>query len=198
MRTAWDRISTGFMGNLVVVIAEVVALALMMPVPMVADHLEGKLRAPGQPEHMLSGIDVYKTTIAEIIKIYGEPTSRRDVPAEGVKDGVGGERNYTWEKNGLRLAVWTGYHDDYESGVYSVDVWGVTPNDGLGKSSRGLTLGATLRQQKALYGDHFFVSSRDRDRVKSVLIEWRDGTQLVVDYDSDGRISHMQLSANLE
>lgn len=198
MQTFWDRRSAGRVHGFAVVIAEVVAIALIMTTPMAADHLEGKLQALGKPEHMLSGIDVYKTTIAEVIKIYGEPTGKRDVPAEGVKDGVGGERNYTWEKKGLRLAVWTGYHNDRESGVYSVDAWGATSNDGLGKSARGLTLGSTLQQQKALYGDRFFVSSKDKDKVKSVLLEWRDGTQLAVDYDSNGRISHMQLSANVE
>lgn len=82
--------------------------------------------------------------------------------------------------------------------MFSVDVWGSAPNDGLGKSGRGLTLGSTLQQQKALYGDRFFVSSTDKGKVKSVLLEWHDGTQLVIDYNSNGRISHMQLSANIE
>jgi len=197
MQTFWNGRSTRCARRFAVVV-EVVAFALMVIVPTAADHLEGKLQAVGKPEHMLSGIDVYKTTIAEVIKIYGEPTSKRDLPAEGVKDGVGGQRNYTWEKKGLRLAAWTWYHNDHESAVDGVDVWGPGPYEKLGETGRGLRLGATLQQQKALYGNHFFVSSRDKGRVKSVLLEWRDGTQLVVDYDPDGHISHMQLSANIE
>jgi hypothetical protein len=168
------------------------------PLPTAADHLEGKLQALGKPEHMLCAIDVYKTTVAEVIKSYGEPTRKRDVPAEGVKDGIGGERNYTWEDHGLRFAVWTGYHNERESRIYSVDVWGAATNGELGKTGRGLALGSTLQQQKALYETRFFVSSKDKARVKSVLLEWQDGTQLVVDYDSCGHISHMQLSANIE
>jgi len=171
---------------------------LLTPLRTGADHLEGKQRATGAPEHVLCGIDVYKTAVTEVIKAYGEPTEKRDIPAVGLKDGVGGERNYTWVKVGLRLAVWTGYHNDHESSVYGVDVWGPAPQGELGKSGRGLALGSTLQQQKAICGDRFFVSSRDKGKVKSVLLEWRDGTQLVADYDPDGHISHMQLSADIE
>jgi hypothetical protein len=201
MQALRTRSFTGFWLRGVIAVIEVVALALFLATPMAADHLEGKQQAPGKPEHMLSGIDVYKTTIAEVIKMYGEPTSKRDIPAEGVKKGVGGERNYIWERNGLRLGAWTYYHDDQEAGVNGVDVWGTAPNEGLGKSGRGLALGSTPQEQKALYGDRFFVSSTygkmlpsgpdPKGKVKSVLLEWHDGTQMVIDYDSNGRISHM-------
>jgi hypothetical protein len=90
MQTFWDRRSAGRVHGFAVVIAEVVAIGLIMTTPMTADHLEKKLQALGKPEHMLSRVK-FKTTIAEVIKIYGEPTDKRDVPAQGVKDGVGGE-----------------------------------------------------------------------------------------------------------
>jgi hypothetical protein len=208
MKAFCESRSTEFSREAVVLIAVVAAFVLLTTAPVNADHLEGKQQALGRPEHMLSGIDVYKTTIAEVIKKYSEPTSKRNTPAEGVKDGVGGYRDYIWEIRGLRLLAGTGYHNDHESGVYSVDVWGTSPNEELGKSGRGLTLGSTLQQQKALYGDRFFISSTygkmlpsgpdPKGKVKSVLLEWHDGTQMVIDYDSNGRISHMQLSANIE
>jgi hypothetical protein len=127
-----------FLRRAVFLIAEVVAFALMMTAPMVADHLEGSQQATGKPEHSLSGIDVYKTTIAEVIKVYGAPTSKRDIPAEGVKDGVGGERNYIWERKGLRLGAWTYYHNDRKTGVNSVDVWGTAPSEGLDRVVSGI------------------------------------------------------------
>jgi hypothetical protein len=175
---------------------------------LAADHLEGKQQALGKPERMLSGIDVSKSTVAEVIQMYGKPASKRDIPAEGVKDGTGGERNYVWERGGIRLGVWTYYHNDHESAVDAVDVWGKSPSGVNGKSGQGLTLGATMEQQRIVYGDRFFVSSTygqqlpngpdPKGKVKSVLLEWHDGTQMVVDYDSNGRITHMQLSAEVE
>ena len=186
-------------------LAGVVVLGLLNAEPVAADHLEGKQQATGAPEHRLSGIDVSKTSIAEVIKIYGEPTTRRDVLAQSVKDGVGGERNYIWEKAGMRLEVWTGYNNDHESEVYSVDVWGTEPRAEFGRSGRGLTLGSTLEEQRAIYGNRFFVSSTygktppsrpdPKARMKSILLEWQDGKQMVIDYDLNGRVSHMQLSA---
>jgi hypothetical protein len=198
MQVFRGRQLNGFWRRGVFVFAVVAALAFLAAVPMTADHLEGKQQALGKPEHMLSGIDVYKTTIAEVIKMYGEPTSKRDIPAEGVKDGVGGTRDYIWERKGLRLLAGTGYHNEHESEVYNVDVWGSAPEGELGKSGRGLTLGSTLQHQKAVYGDRFFNSSGDTKYVSSVLIEWHDGTQMVIDYDVKGRIFHMQLSADTE
>lgn len=199
---------TGFLQRFVPVIAVVAAFVFLTTAPTLADHLEGNQQALGEPEHLLSGIDVRNSTIAEIIKIYGEPTSKRDIPAEGVRDGVGGERNYIWESNGLKFGVWTGYHNEKESGINSVDVWGNAAKGVLGMTGRGLSLGSTIQQQKTIYGDRFFVSSTfgkmlpsgpdPRGTVKSVLLEWRDGTQMVIDYDSNGHISHMQLSADIE
>ena len=190
------------------IVAGVAVLVLLKPELAGADHLEGKQLAAGVAEYRLSGIDVYKTTIAEVIKMYGEPTSKRDIPAEGAKNGVDGYRDYLWEAKGLRLLAGTRYHNEHESEVYSVDVWGAAPHEGLGKTGRGLALGSTLQQQKALYGDHFFVSSTygkilssgpdTKGKIKSVLLEWHDGTQMVIDYDSNGHISHMQLMAEIE
>jgi hypothetical protein len=204
----WVRRSTAFSHRAVGVIAAVAALVLLMEVPVAADHLEGKQQALGKPEHTLSKIDVYKTTIAKVIKMYGEPTSKRDYPTEGVKDGIGGERNYIWDMKGFRLAVWIFYRNDHESEVYSVDAWGTASQGDLGKTSRGLSLGSTFQQQKALYGNRFFVSSTygkmlpsgpdPKGKIKSVLLEWQDGTQMVIDYDLEGRISHMQLIADIE
>jgi hypothetical protein len=208
MRGLLESRSTRFLRRTVIILTAVAAFNFMMVVPVAADHLEGKQQAIGKQERILSGIDIYKTTIAEVIKMYGKPASRRDLPVKGVKDGVGGYRDYIWEFNGLRLLAATGYHNDKESGVYSVDVWGAAPQGDLGKTAHGLALGSTLEQQKALYGDRFFVSSTygkklpsgpdTKGKVKSVLLQWRDGTQLVIDYDSKGRVSHMQLSADIE
>ena len=198
---------TVFQLRATVIVAVVAVLVLLKVEPVSADHLEGKQLATGVAEHRLSGVDVYRTTIAEVIKMYGEPTSKRDL-SEEVGHGTGKWYSYAWEKEGIKLVAWA--HDETEHGtvVYGVDMWGSAPNERLGKTGRGLTLGSTLQQQKALYGDRFFVSSTygkmlpsgpdPKSKIKSVLLEWHDGTQMVVDYDLNGHISHMQLMADMD
>lgn len=193
----WDNRLSKFVLRVVSVALTAVAFAHIATETAAADHLERREQATSKPEHILSGIDVYKTTLKQVFVTYGKPTSKVDIPPEGVKDGVGGERAYTWKKEEMRLIVGTAYHNKHES-VCSVDVWGSAPGNRLGKSGRGLALGSTLQRQKALYGTRFFVSSGQIGKVKFLLLVWHDGTQMVVDYDTTGRVSHLQLFADIE
>ncbi len=136
-------------------------------------------------------------SIDEVIKLYGPPTSREDAV---VPDGAGGTRFYKWEWPGLRMSVATFFyyldaqHTISESKVDYVDVWGDASSGAIGTTGRGLQLGSTLEQQKALYGDHYSTPYTAKDGTKYVLVEWEDGTELTIDYGPIGHCNHIRLA----
>jgi hypothetical protein len=166
----------------------------------------GQDLATGTPENKLSGITVgirpegtqlpNGTPISEIIQLYGPPTSKEDAV---VPDGAGGTRFYKWEWPGLRMSVATyfyytgGAQTMVESHPAYIDVWGDAPRGELGVTGRGLQLGATLAQQKAIYGDHYSLPYAEKGTT-SVQMDWEDGTELTIDYGPNGHSNHIRLS----
>lgn len=170
--------------------------------------------ATGKPETMLSGVSPgirpksthlpNGTSLSKIIKLYGPPTSKEDAV---VPDGAGGTRFYKWQWSGLKMSVATYFtyrklitpHSlrggMTESGVAYIDIWGDAPKGSLGTTGRGLALGCTMEQQKAIYGDHYQVLYVERDGTTHVQMEWDDGTFLMIDYGPNGRSNHIRLSA---
>jgi hypothetical protein len=163
--------------------------------------------ATGTPETKLSGITVgiqplgtqlpNGTPISEIIKLYGPTTSQEDAV---VPDGAGGTRFYKWEWPGLRMSVATYFYyvggeqrTMVESHPAYIDVWGDAPKGELGVTGRGLQLGATLEQQKALYGDRYTLLYAEKGTT-SVQLDWEDGTELMIDYGSTGHSNHIRLT----
>ncbi|MGA3371727.1 MAG: hypothetical protein ABSC48_08205 [Terracidiphilus sp.] len=174
-----------------------------------ADHLEGDQLATGKPEHFLSGIEVYvkdqtkdglvlTTPVADVIKKFGTPTTKSFEPGCIYTDKEGETRSYEWVRKGLRMGVLTDYYKGRESGVYSVGVAGNAPRGGIGVTGQGLKLGSTFQEQKAIYGSHFFISSRNKGKVKVVLLEWADGTQMSITYGPNERITNIGLNAKIE
>jgi len=170
-----------------------------------ADDLNRSQLATGKPDHELSGIDVhatgyllFATDISQVTKRLGPPTSTEIQKGSFASDKSGESRTYVWAKNGIRIQARTDVSKNAESGVYSVDAWGNGSENGLGATGRGLALGATFQRQKAIYGNRFYASSVEKGQIKSVLIQWGDGTQLFIDYGPDQRIRHMQLMAAVE
>jgi hypothetical protein len=158
--------------------------------------------AAGRPEHTLSGIEVGLQApgmrIAEIIKMYGAPKSKEDAV---VPDGAGGTRFYVWEWPGLRMSVATYFYyrqgpgkEPVESRVAYADVWGDGVRGVIGTTGRGLGLGSTLEQQKAVYGVNYSVPYAEKGGTTYVSIKWEDGTELMVDYGPNGRSNHIRLA----
>jgi hypothetical protein len=169
-----------------------------------AQHLPEEQRAKGPPEHVLSGINVYKTLLTDAVRRLGQPTNIKimtDEPKSG-KAPSSGDVFYIWEKDGIRLRGATMYYERdgkrIESEFYSVDVWGVRPTqDGVGITGAGLALGDTIDKVVKCYGDRFFKDRTTKGMV-FLQLQWTDETVLTVDFDRSGRIVHMQLTANIE
>jgi hypothetical protein len=89
----------------------------------------------------------------------------------------------------------TGPVNMVESRVAYIDVWGDAPKGALGKTGRGLALGSTLAQQKAVYGDRYSVMYPAKGESSSVQIEWADGAFLMIDYGPSGHSDHMRLTS---
>lgn len=196
-----------------------VLLAVSIFAPGVAEAHTGGLpekdkHAAGKPETLLSGIETgirrvgtrlpLGTKLSKIIELYGAPTSKEDAV---VPDGAGGTRFYIWQWPGLKMSVatyftyrksihprsWRG--GMIESRVAYIDVWGDAPKGLWGTTGRGLALGCTLEQQKAIYGDTYSIPYAEKEGITYVEIRWEDGTFLMIDYGPNGRSNHIRLSA---
>ena len=195
---AWDFIQ----------VVAVLAFLFIAAGPARAGYPDKDQLATGKPETKLSGITVgiqpvgtelpNGTPISEIIKLYGPPTSQEDAV---VPDGAGGTRFYKWAWPGLRMSVATYFYyvgaaqkTMVESHPAYIDVWGNAPRGALGVTGRGLQLGATMEQQKTIYGDRYSIPYTEKDGTKYVQMEWEDGTELMIDYGPNGHSNHIRLS----
>lgn len=191
-----------------VVIAIVFTVIALTPSAIIADHLDVKHQAKGKSERILSSIELDKTSIEGAKIQLGDPRIIESYPSDNSKDGSKGERSYTWELDGLRVRTWSFYDKEKESNIYSVEVWGTSSQGKYGITGRGLELGADIKKQIEVYGGNYHISStygkinanehNSVSQIKTAIIEWSDGTQLIVDYDLAGHISHMQLLENIE
>jgi hypothetical protein len=161
---------------------------------LAADDLPKHLRAKGNADTTLSGIDVYKSTVKEVIAKIGQPTRAIDVPDTGT---VAGGRNYEWEKGGLKLICGTWNDKGEDSVAYSVEVWGTDAGSKLGVTGRGLGLGATLSDIHRIYGQRMQLSSLEHGDFQ-VTIQWNDDTTLYLFLNNNRHIYHIHLLASTE
>ena len=161
---------------------------------LVADDLPDRLRAKGDSDTTLSGIDVYRSTVKEVIAKLGQPTKVIDVPDTGL---VAGGRNSEWKKGGLKLICST-WNDKGEASVaYSVEVWGTEARSKIGDTGRGLGLGATLSDIHRIYGQRMQVSRLEHGKVQ-ITVQWNDDTTLYLFLNDRGHIDHIHLLASTE
>jgi hypothetical protein len=188
-------------------LAQLAVLVCLLVGPLgngAAQHLPEEDIAKGPPEHVLSGINVYKTLLTEAFRRLGQPSRIKvdvDVPGKSTARGSGGV-DYTWVKDRVRLVASAEYYEEngkrIESKLYAVEVWGARPtSDGVGVTGAGLALGDTIEKVKKCYGDRFF-KGKTSNGTTYLQIEWTDDTQLNIDFDNSGRIAHMQLMASIE
>ncbi len=164
-------------------------------------HLPEEQVAKSPTEYALCGINIQKTLFTAAVQRLGPPTGFRVVEIlKGARPA--GAVAYVWQKNGVRIQATAYYYEEngkrIEDVLYSVKVWGARPTqDGVGRTGVGLALGDTLRDVKKYYGDRFFQSKTTKG-LTHVQLEWTDGTELHLQFDAQGRISYMQLIANVE
>jgi hypothetical protein len=91
---------------------------------------------------------------------------------------------------------------EIESKTYEVEVAGCTPEDEIGRTGAGLSLGDTGERAREVYGAHFsksqiYKSAIQGDHVPVLAIEWKDGTRLCIAFDKTGRINFITLMASV-
>ena|GEM_PF-3270939 len=167
----------------------------------VAYHPRRKLRGQRVDkvlEHWLSGIDVYATTVPEVVAAFGQPSSFKELTEKQVGNTgpVGsGERIFDWRSHGLKMEVSVGYYTDQkshsvvESYVQTVDVRGSKPIGKMGVTHAGLKLGDTYADAVRIYGH------AEKGPV-GFAVNFADGTFLAADTDQFGRINHLHLDTN--
>ena len=166
----------------------------------------GDSRESRRPEHVLSGIDI-SSRIDQVIAKYGSPDSVINVAVDHAPPGSG-ERNYVWHKGSTTISVTTSHYIDesgkeIESETYEVDVAGGSPQDEIGRTGAGLSLGDTRERANQVYGTHFnrsqiYKSAIRGDHVSVLAIEWKNGTRLCIAFDKRSRINFMTLMASVD
>jgi hypothetical protein len=167
----------------------------MVDAPL-TQHLPDRLQATGKPEHVLAGIDVYRTLPTDLSARLG-PTVKTEV-FNGDRALGWESTHYWWLKTGVRLRVAT--QSFLRNGapprvrLSDIDVWGpVRGPNRIGVTGAGLGLGDSMARVVRCYGSRLSVDGGSEGT--TVVIQWPDGTSLTVDLDKGGRIVHIQLSA---
>jgi hypothetical protein len=196
-------------GNLLPVLV-LTTILMSMSLPLSGDHLpEGKI-ARGKAEHVLAGVNItsftaedevghkyldFKTTITDIETRLGKAGQKR------TKGAVWGEKSgaceYIWMKPEAWILVTTFCDADgsHDSGVYAVVVSGFSRAKAW-KTERGLGLGETISDVKRIYGTRFDIQTNTKTGKKWLTIQWTDGTELNLRFDSKGRIRYLSLTAS--
>lgn len=146
-------------------------------------------------EESLAGVDIYHSTISNVIRLYGQPLAFRDETDPADDPPGSGTRDYTWVIHGVKLLVHTGYYtgargDTIVEGIISVEVWGAGPGGGAGRTGAGLALGDGYERALQLYGpprNSHFLGSGVMEYVFNL-------TPMDIWLCSDGRINHIELS----
>lgn len=179
-----------------------------------ADHVPEEKIAQGKVESFLCGIDIHSTTIEQAVVILGKPNQVVTTADEKVFEGKNYNeypagvdnawRDFIWTIKGVKLRLYSGYyidqktHQRVQSGIYAVDVWGSKPIGKMGVTGQGLDLGDPLSKVKKIYGKLFVQNRKADTRQLYLLIEWKDGSQMNIDFDEKNRINHIGLSAEME
>lgn len=107
---------------------------LLLPCILKADHLPDREMAKGKSDTVLSGVNVYVSTVAAVEKRLGKPARIEDLPE---RDNVAGGRNYEWRRPGVRLVLGTWSDKGRHSIASSVEVWGAKPDGIIGTTGEG-------------------------------------------------------------
>jgi len=192
------------LNNLLKLAVRLVICAIAAAACVRGDHLPDSKRATGPPEHSIAGIDVYSTSLRDLIQRLNAPAEHKRSPETSDRKRETGTVFYEWRLPKVRLRVATMYNCQLpgcekmdESRIYVADVWGVEKSGGIGRTSAGLRLGDGVEDIKAKYGTRFSKQQLANGR-STIMIQWKDDTTLTLDLDRAGRIDHMQLLSSIE
>lgn len=164
-----------------------------------AARLQEDQIARGQPERVLSGVDIFGS-IRDVIAKYGDPSRVEETAAQDAPPG-GGLRTYFWNKDHVRFSVVTGHYVDQKTGkeveskTFSIQVEGSESSGNLGRTRVGLSLGDNLKKAYQIYGAHFHKHSLP-DGHPSLQMQWQNGTSLTITVTTQGRINRFILEAS--
>ncbi|MGA3371384.1 MAG: hypothetical protein ABSC48_06430 [Terracidiphilus sp.] len=159
------------------------------------DELPASKLARGTAEHLLAGIDIFKTSVGEATKRLGEPTRVRETyPAT---EKIAGDREYVWEKPGVTVELRTEFFRSSElqksDGEFTSVITVTGTNGAVGRTGRGLKLGDPINAIARIYGNRF---DRTYDGVSDLIeIEWKPGTSIIVRWNDKGLINEIDLFA---
>ena len=144
-----------------------------------ADHLPPSLVARGRPEHVLAGIDVYKTSVSSLMTRFGRPESFQKYPQTEESGEV------IWRLKGSTVHATM----NADGIAYAVEVSGA-PNE-VASTGKGLRLGASLTEAERAYGTRFLHQG------DQVTYQWSDETELRLKLEGN-QVRSMLLIAAVE
>ena len=159
-----------------------------------ADHLPEHQLARGRPETTLARIDLRRTNIEKIVRVYGKPTEEKKW--EPGMSNSSGQIDYYWRKKGLNLHVQIEFiaKDPSWKPIVLVEVSEGTSRM-IGTTRAGLAVGDTLTDLRRVYGRRFHVRNIPKHDIHDVMVQWRSGYSLVATLNRKNRIVNLFLSA---
>lgn len=164
-----------------------------------ADHLPDEMLATGKPEIKLAGIDLTKTKLDDVVRLYGAATREKKAPNNPSWTG------YIWELPGAKIELSV---DNGPAGpqIHDVYVEGST-NKKVGSTGRGLKFGDDIAAIKRLYGSEFKTQTLNRNSsgqrmefsgvtasTQRVTLQWRsEEFTLNVGLDEAGKVAALWL-----
>ena len=143
--------------------------------------------AKGKPDTVLSGINVCSTPMWKVFRMLGNPARTERITNQPV---------FVWERGEVKLKV---SEYTFLRGLVPnfVEVSGKAPVGDIGKTGRGLALGATLNDIRRVYGRRFPVDVDESHRVSWVSVLWKGQGTAGLDFrlNSKGQVDYIQLLA---
>ena len=133
------------------------------------------------PENVLAAIDIFHSTIPEIIKLYGPPEGVFAAP----EPYPVGTKQYKWTCLTVTLRVLT---EPTPAGdrIAAIQIDGDGDGKPISRTGRGLKLGEKAEAMRKVYGVE--------PSGQSTTIEWPNGLTLLVRANEKSRIDRLELS----
>jgi hypothetical protein len=139
---------------------------------------------PTEPaETTLAGIELGRTTIADIEKMYGKAN---------VVQSAGETTLFQWQRLTVTLTVATQFDSKNPSNpsgtVISVAIQGQGDNKEISRTGKGLKLGAKASDIRKVYGV--------QETQPSTTVTWPNGTTLLIRIDDKSRVDRLELTTS--
>ena len=154
-----------------------------------ADELPLKDQARGKPEKTLAGINLERSRISDVVKLYGKPSRVSTDPKPNLN--VVETQHYYWIKGSTTLHV--GVYGEY---MGFIKVQGPPSSRQIVRTGKGLKIGDDLADVRRIYGPRYKVRNIPKLKIHDVMIQWRTKMYtLGAEFDEKGRIKSLSLVA---